>query len=452
MGVWYRTGTVNVTNGSPNIVGVGTLWLTQASIGDIFNGPDGVEYEITAITDDTHAAIKQRLGTAAYAGSTLTAQAYSIVRNFTSTLPALLASQLAAMITAWHQTTDEFTAWLSGTGNVTVHDSVGNAYSLATPAALGGPTSGRLSKSVAGGATVTLSATEVNNLFLEFTGVLTASINVVVPSAARSYFVLNSTTGAYTLTVKTAAGTGIVVPQGGRALLECDATNVLHPLANLVGNVTVAGTLAVAGASSFAAVSAGALTATSFAISQAAAVLTLGTAASYGYVGNDNSSAYFLLYGHSHATKPGQAEIAGAVNILNGFISTTGVFSGQVALTKSGGGGGAGAALNITAAAAGIGFVDTGGGTNGKNWDILVVGGTFNIRALTDADGAPQTILCATRTASSTAITGLQLGASATAITTPGHVAGTPTWVTGDKYLVVDSSGHHHVSAIGPAS
>ncbi len=33
-----------------------------------------------------------------------------------------------------------------------------------------------------------------------------------------------------------------------------------------------------------------------------------------------------------------------------------------------------------------------------------------------------------------------------------GHVAGTPTWVAGDKYLIVDASGYIHVSALGPLS
>lgn len=42
--------------------------------------------------------------------------------------------------------------------------------------------------------------------------------------------------------------------------------------------------------------------------------------------------------------------------------------------------------------------------------------------------------------------------ASTRAITIPGHVAGTPTWVAGDTYLVVDSAGNIHVSAVGPAS
>lgn len=244
MGIWYRAGTVAVTNGSPNVVGVGTLWLTQASIGDIFLGPDLVEYEITSITDDTHMAIKQVNNTAAYAGTTNSAQVYAIIRNFTSTIPAALASQLAALMTTYHVTLDELTAWLSGTGTVTVHDAVGNAYSVQTPAAMNAALNGRLVKSVAGGADVALTSAEASNLFIELTGALTANINLILPAGVRHNFILNSTAGAFVPTVKTAAGTGVAVAQGARALLECDGTNVINALTGallLNGSVTLNG-------------------------------------------------------------------------------------------------------------------------------------------------------------------------------------------------------------------
>lgn len=41
---------------------------------------------------------------------------------------------------------------------------------------------------------------------------------------------------------------------------------------------------------------------------------------------------------------------------------------------------------------------------------------------------------------------------SSKAVTLHGHVAGTATFASGDKYLLVDASGHVHVSALGPAS
>lgn len=85
----------------------------------------------------------------------------------------------------------------------------------------------RLSKSVAGGVDVTLTAAEARNDILEFTGTLTASINVIVPTVVTQWTVANLTSGAFTLTVKTAAGSGPTVDQNGRAILYCDGVNVV---------------------------------------------------------------------------------------------------------------------------------------------------------------------------------------------------------------------------------
>jgi hypothetical protein len=86
---------------------------------------------------------------------------------------------------------------------------------------------GRLSKSVAGGSNVTLTAAEARCDVLNFTGLLTGSINVVVPDGPQGWTVTNNTTGAFSLTVKTSAGTGIAVTQGKAADLLADGTNVI---------------------------------------------------------------------------------------------------------------------------------------------------------------------------------------------------------------------------------
>ena len=87
---------------------------------------------------------------------------------------------------------------------------------------------GVLSKSVAGASNVTLSPAEALNAVLTFTGVLTGNINVIVPTANKVWTIFNNTTGAFTLTVKTAAGTGIAVTQATYAILYCNGTNVLQ--------------------------------------------------------------------------------------------------------------------------------------------------------------------------------------------------------------------------------
>lgn len=83
-----------------------------------------------------------------------------------------------------------------------------------------------LSKSVAGGVNVTLTALEALNSIFEFTGIITANINVIVPAEAKRFIVRNNTTGAFTLIVKTSGGSGVAVLQGSSAELYCDGTNV----------------------------------------------------------------------------------------------------------------------------------------------------------------------------------------------------------------------------------
>ena len=56
---------------------------------------------------------------------------------------------------------------------------------------------------------------------------LTAARNIIVPSTSKMYVVKNATTGGFSVTVKTSAGTGIAVPNGNTMLLYCDGTNVI---------------------------------------------------------------------------------------------------------------------------------------------------------------------------------------------------------------------------------
>jgi hypothetical protein len=73
----------------------------------------------------------------------------------------------------------------------------------------------------------TLAGAELNKIAYKFTGVLTGNRNIIVPATVQQYWVDNETSGAFTLTVKTLAGTGIVVIQTARAILYCDGTNVV---------------------------------------------------------------------------------------------------------------------------------------------------------------------------------------------------------------------------------
>lgn len=80
---------------------------------------------------------------------------------------------------------------------------------------------------VAGTGNYTLSSSELNRIAYRFTGVLTGNRNIIVPATVQQYWIDNRTTGAYVFTVKTAAGTGVALSSGQRAIMYCDGTNVL---------------------------------------------------------------------------------------------------------------------------------------------------------------------------------------------------------------------------------
>jgi hypothetical protein len=86
-----------------------------------------------------------------------------------------------------------------------------------------------ISISIAGGAgNYTLAGVELNRIAYDLTGVITGNRNVIVPASVQQYWIQNNTTGAFTVTVKTAAGVGVEVPQGNSAILFCDGTDVIN--------------------------------------------------------------------------------------------------------------------------------------------------------------------------------------------------------------------------------
>lgn len=119
-----------------------------------------------------------------------------------------------------------------------------NDTSIATTAFVQATLGGRLSKSVAGSGSITLTAVEAGSGILELTGALTGNRTVILPvTPTRSWIIKNATSGAFTLTVKTAAGTGVVVTQGTNAIVWTDGTNVYDALTDfdspvLTGNPT----------------------------------------------------------------------------------------------------------------------------------------------------------------------------------------------------------------------
>ena len=80
---------------------------------------------------------------------------------------------------------------------------------------------------VAGSGTYTLAGTQLDRIAYNFTGLLTGNRTIIVPTTVQQYWITNSTTGAYTFTVKTAAGVGVTITQGQRGIYYCNGTDFL---------------------------------------------------------------------------------------------------------------------------------------------------------------------------------------------------------------------------------
>ena len=87
-----------------------------------------------------------------------------------------------------------------------------------------------LTKSVAGGVDVTLTAAEAGNGILVFTGALTANINVILPNSARRWAVFNNTSGSFALSVKTSGGSGLQIQQSSTKAYSifCNGSNGIY--------------------------------------------------------------------------------------------------------------------------------------------------------------------------------------------------------------------------------
>jgi hypothetical protein len=94
---------------------------------------------------------------------------------------------------------------------------------------------GFIARSVAGGADVTLTASEYIHEMIQLTGALTSNISLILPAVAGyKRWIWNATSGAFTLTVRTPAGTGTVVAPSRGAWVMCDGTDIKRMTADSV--------------------------------------------------------------------------------------------------------------------------------------------------------------------------------------------------------------------------
>ena len=96
----------------------------------------------------------------------------------------------------------------------------------------------QLSKAVSSG-TYTLTASEASNVIQKYTGALAGNVTIVVPATVQVYYILNETSGAYTVTLTTGSGAPAVLTSGSQATLVCDSVNLFNANTVLAGSANI---------------------------------------------------------------------------------------------------------------------------------------------------------------------------------------------------------------------
>ena len=195
---WYDTGTVNVTNGSTAVVGVGTNFISGAQVGEGFYGPDNRLYEIQAIVSATSLTLAD-----VYLGTTQTGQGYKIVP--TQSLVAALATQVSTLISDFQGVVDEAGSGKFDDGTAT---SAGITFTLDQDTGIFRPAANQIGFTTAG-----VERVKITNAGIDVTGTVTADGLTVDGDAEINGDILIDSGSATPLHVDRSSSTGAATVQ-----------------------------------------------------------------------------------------------------------------------------------------------------------------------------------------------------------------------------------------------
>ncbi len=116
---------------------------------------------------------------------------------------------------------DGSTEWISTADNNTTDPDSSIAANWGKLASYGWATVSGLTN-----ANVILTGAQYGKRYIFASGTLTGNVQLIFPTTEQEWVVVNNTTGAFTLTCKTSAGTGVAIPQGQSLILYGDGTNI----------------------------------------------------------------------------------------------------------------------------------------------------------------------------------------------------------------------------------
>jgi hypothetical protein len=86
--------------------------------------------------------------------------------------------------------------------------------------------------------TVNYDSDQARRAILHVSGTLTSNSNIIVPALSKLYVIVNATTGAFTMSVKTSGGAAIAITQGYSALLRVRSTGEVEFVGPQVATAT----------------------------------------------------------------------------------------------------------------------------------------------------------------------------------------------------------------------
>jgi len=230
---------------------------------------------------------------------------------------------------------DKQTCWLNlADNNTTNPDTAGVAANWIALDAYGiGAVTGLTNSNV------TLTPAQYSKLIITLSGTLTGNVQIIFPASQQQWTIINNTSGAYTVTCKTNAGTGGLVGQGSTQPFYGDGTNLnpisyssgkqIQPISASVGSNAL--TISASALSlDFRSTTLGSGTVTT--VTGSPANLVVPSSATLGTISATQSRLAALALNNAGTIELAVVNIAGGNDLTEtGLISTTAISSGSTA-------------------------------------------------------------------------------------------------------------------------
>lgn len=203
----YRVGLATVINGSPTITGLGTLWIANASAGNLFM----IQGETTIYIIDSVDSNTQITLTENYVGTSSSGKSYAITKELTTNFE-------------WYKTTIGDKDWPT----LLTQKFIEPLDQLLWNATHGIEIT--VTDSTAG---ITLTFDEYTHQVLEFIdGGLTGNVDIIVPLTPYRVWIVINKVPAQSVTIIGPTGTGVLIGADRAATVYTNGTNIVRTSAD----------------------------------------------------------------------------------------------------------------------------------------------------------------------------------------------------------------------------